>query len=197
MSDGIDKLKKDLVILEAMAADMDDYLQSISLFWPLGKPSLPKLTLGGYLMRQHRLTILRDLLDEGEQARLDRAIDQFNAALDEKVVRFEQRAHEELHARLRQWSEYLKEMPRESLRIGDYYASAVDARLMIAALLEKLSLPPYQLDENVVEETGVYDRVLRNYWAPGDFVLPAEWKPAYPQADYWWLYGHPRTGDQA
>ena len=101
MSEAIKKLKRDLAILEVMAAEMDEYLINTSLFWPLPDTSMPRLTLGGYLMRQHRLVRLRDLLGEDEQARLDQAISQYNQALVEKVVRFEGRAHEELHARLR------------------------------------------------------------------------------------------------
>jgi hypothetical protein len=194
MSKAIKKLKRDLAILEAMAAEMDEYLKNTSLFWPLSDSSMPRLTLGGYLMRQHRLVQLRDLLDEDEQARLDQAVGQYNQALVEKVVRFEQRAHEELHARLRQWSEYLKELPQESMRVSDYYTSAVETRMMMAVLLDKMSQPPYELDKNVLDEMRVYDRILQNYWQSGDFVLPDEWQPAYPRGDYWWLYGRPRTG---
>jgi hypothetical protein len=191
-----EKLRKDLKILELMAADMDDYLQSQTLFWPLQDSTLPRLTLGGYLMRQHRLTALRRLLEADEQSRLVIAIDQFNEALVEKVVRFERRAHEELHARLRQWSEYLRELSQESIAAGDYYASAVETRAMIKALLDKLQMPPYALENRVLSEVRTYDNALRNYWHTGDFVWPVEWQPAYPLEAYWWLYGQPRVRPQ-
>ncbi len=196
MSESDEKLRQDLKIVEAMSVEMDDYLISQTLFWPLADASLPRLTLGGYLMRQHRLTALRALLDPDEQARLDAAVTQFNKALVEKVVRFEQRAHEELHARLRQWSEYLRELSHVSIAAGDYYASAVETRAMIAALLDKLEMPPYELDKRVLDELNAYDRALRNYWSAGEFIWPAEWQPAYPRSDYWWLYGRPRSPAQ-
>jgi len=186
------KLKKDLYILEAMAADMNDYLISQSLFWPLSDTSMPRLTLGGYLMRQHRLNRLRNVLEQEDQDRLDKAIEKFNEALVEKIVRFEQRAHDELHARLRQWSEYLKDIGKESVAAGAYYASAVETRLIIALLLEKLEMPPYELDKRVLGELGSYDTALRNYWFTGEFVWYHEWRPAYPKESYWWLYGLPR-----
>ena len=185
MSEGKNKLRKDLKILEAMVAEMDDYLRNETMFWPLGDSSLPRLTLGGYLMRQHRLSLLIHLLDG--------AIATFNEALVEKVVRFEQHARDELQARLRQWSEYLRELNQESAAAGDYYASAVDTRAMIAALLDKLEMPPYQLDKRVIDELGVYDRALGNHWLANGFVWPAEWQPAYPLSAYWWLYGRPRS----
>jgi hypothetical protein len=186
------KLHEDLEVVEAMAAEMDEYLRSDVLFWPMVKGNLPRLTLGGYLMREHRLLALRDQLDTADQARLDAAVERYNQALVEKIVRFEARAHEELHARLRQWGEYLKDVQHDSTSARDYYPSAVESRAMIAALLEKLGLPPYQLEANVTRELDFYDRTLRNHWQPGDFVWPDSWRPAYPETAYWWLYGRPR-----
>lgn len=192
MTKPLEKLREDLVVLEAMAAEMDEYLRSDVLFWPMVKGSLPRLTLGGYLLREHRLLALRDQLSPADQARLDAAVQRYNAALVEKIVRFESRAHEELHARLRQWGEYLKDVQHDSSSARDYYGSAVETRAMIAALLAKLAMPPYKLEANSTRELDFYDRTLRNHWQPGDFVWHEAWRPAYPEADYWWLYGRPR-----
>ena len=194
MSESKEKLQRDLEILEAMASEMDEYLQSQTLFWPMIKGNLPRLTIGGYLMRQHRLVSLRDGLDENEQVRLEAAIVRFNETLVEKVVRFEERAHEELHARLRQWGEYLKELSDKSLGMGDFYSSHVQTRAMITGLIQKLEGRPYELDKRVVEQLAVYDNVLRNFWEPGSFTWSDKWQPAYPKPEYWWLYGRPRNG---
>jgi hypothetical protein len=193
MLEGKEKLEQDLKVLEAMAEGMDEYLKNQSLFWPLPDTTMPRLTVGGYLSRQHRLVALRQLLEPGEQQRLDDAIRLFNEALVEKVVAFEKRANDELHARLRQWSEYIRELGHESLVAGDYYASAVETRAIIAALLDKLSMPPYELDKGTNTEAEAYDKALRNYWRQGDFAWPEDWQNAYPANEYWWLYGHPLT----
>lgn len=193
VSEETGKLGQDLKILQAMAAEMDDYLRSDILFWPLGDTSFPRLTLGGYLMRQHRLDALRQQLDVGDQDRLDAAERRFDAALVEKVVAFEKKAHTEIRARLRQWNEYLKELRDPSLGAGNYYGSAVETRAMLAALLNKLESPPYELDRRVLNELASLDRVLANYWVAGEFIWPEEWAPAYPRQPYWWLYGQPRT----
>jgi len=192
VSEGIEKLRQDLEILEAMAAEMDSYLRSDVLFWPMAKGNMPRLTLGGYLMRQHRLLALEHLLDEAEKERLDAAVAQFNEALVEKIVRLEQRAHQELHARLRQWAEYLKELSRESTSSRAYYVTAVETRAMITALVNKLKLPPYQLNQRIPQEITMFDGNLRRRWHSGNFVWPEEWQPAYPKAIYWWLYGTPK-----
>lgn len=187
--DGNEKLYRDLVVLEAMAAEMDEYLRSDVLFWPLKDGDLPRLTLGGYLMRQHRLLELRDLLDIARQERLHEAVHTFHQALEEKIVRLEQKAHEELGARVRQWREYLREI-KNGVGLA-YYASAVDTRAMLAALIAQLRVNPYELEEEYPRKVALLDRELSRYWESGNFVWPAEWKPAYPEKEYWWLYGQP------
>ena len=188
--EGTEKLKRDLAALEAMAAEMDEYLKSDVLFWPMAQSELPRLTLGGYLMRQHRLLGLRDLLSMQEQDRLHRAINQYHRALEEKVVRFEKKAHEELEARLRQWQSYVGEVKQGS-NVA-YYESAVEPRAMIEALIAQLRVQPYKLQEALPQRLAALDRELRHVWEPGEFVWPQEWQPAYPRDKYWWLYGHPR-----
>lgn len=192
--EAVEKLRRNLITLEAMAAEMDDYLRSDVLFWPMRKGDLPRLTLGGYLMREHRLLQLRGLLEMREQERLHKAINQYHEALEEKVVRLENKAHEELEARLRQWQEYLREAKR-GMSI-DYYESSVETRGMIEALVIQLRVPPYELDDEVPQKVALLDRELRRIWDPGEFIWPQEWKAAYPRERYWWLYGHPRRKDQ-
>lgn len=188
--DGSEKLERDLVVMEAMAAEMDEYLRSDVLFWPLRGRDLPRLTLGGYLMRQHRLLELRDLLSMAEQERLHATISRYLDALEEKVVRFEEKAHKELEARLRQWREYLRDV-KNGTGVA-YYPTAVETRAMIRALVSQLRVNPYRLDEEIPPQVALLDRELSRYWEPGDFVWPFDWRPAYPQAEYWWLYGRPR-----
>ena len=192
MSEEVVKLKQDLFVLEAMASEMDEYLKSQVLFWPLSQANLPRLTLGGYLMRQHRLLTLGHLLNNEEIARRDAAVVQFNQALDEKVVRFEERAHQECHARLRQWAEYLKELQDSNLTVAAFYHSHVQSRAMIAALIAKLKRPPYEFDQRVETQLATYDQVLENCWVPGEFAWTDGWQPAYPKSEYWWLYGRPQ-----
>ncbi|MFW5940736.1 MAG: hypothetical protein ACOC9X_00130 [bacterium] len=188
--EGTEKLKRDLETLEAMAAEMDEYLRSEVLFWPMKRTDLPRLTLGGYLMRQHRLLELRDLLNMQQQDRLHTAIKMYHAALEEKIVRLETKAHEELEARLRQWQEYLQEAKRGA-NVA-YYETAVETRAMLEGLLNQLRVSPYDLQDQFPQKLALLDRQLRRAWEPGEFVWPREWRPAYPRGKYWWLYGHPR-----
>jgi hypothetical protein len=179
--------------MAAMASHMAEYLDSDVLFWPLPRADMPKLTLGGYLLREHRLLALAELLSPEQRAQTDAAVFQFNQALADRVVRFETKAHHELEARLRQWEETLKDIDRETFDGSSNYRTTVETRAMIQALLDRLSMPPYQTEARPMQHLATLDTRLRNRWQPGDFVWPEEWAAAYPPAEYWWLYGSPRT----
>jgi hypothetical protein len=185
-----EKLKQDLKILEAMAASMNEYLMSEVTFWSLGQALMPQLTLGGYLLRERRLLLLRHLLPEEEQRRLDTAVFQFKQALDGKTVRFEGKAHQEMPTRIRQWREHLRDM-REGQSLSNY-STSVESRAMLEAFIDYLGASPFQLDPTIPQRLAGLDQELRNRWQPGEFVWPDGWQPAYPEEEYWWLYGKPR-----
>jgi hypothetical protein len=188
-----EKLAQDVRVLSAMADEMKNYLDSDVLFWHMAQGGMPTLTLGGYLMRQHRLLALYDSLAEEQRAEVDEAVARFNMALVDRTVRFEQKAHRELDARLRQWQEYLKDVERGQSSVKSNYATAVESRAMIEALSDFLQLPPYQLDGRVLERTALLDGRLRLRWEAGEFVWPDGLQEAYPRSEYWWLYGAPRV----
>lgn len=189
MSEGVEKLRRDVEILAAMAGEMEAYLRSDVLFWRIMDATMPRLTLGGYLMRQHRLLALEHLLEEEGRGVMETAVIQYNQALVEKIVRLEQKIHRELEARLRQWGEYLRDLHKDKRAAN--YAAMVETRAMIEALVGQLQLPPYQLDVRVPPQIMLLDNNLRRYLRRGEFVWPVEWQPAYPESVYWWLYGEP------
>lgn len=182
-------LERDLMILEAMVKDLDAYLMSESMWWAMAQSDMPRLTLGGCLMRRHRLLILQNQLDREQQKRLVAAIQQFDEVLDEKVIRFEYRAHQELRARISEWAGNLRELKSNVMAEIEHYANVVDTRVVITATLDKLQEPPYQPAEKITQELAHLDQNLRNRWQAGEFIWPLVWKPAYPRDKYWYLYG--------
>ncbi len=191
-----ERLGQDVAVLSAMAEQMPEYLDSDILFWPAPRGGMPALTLGGYLLREHRLLALAGLLTVEQQMEVNEALTRFNQALANRVVRFEKKAHHELEARLRQWEEYLKDMDRGTFDRSSNYATAVETRAIIQALLNRLGMPPYRTEARPEQHLATLDTRLRGRWQPGDFVWPAAWEPAYPREAYWWLYGSPRVTER-
>lgn len=184
--------ERDLRTLEVMVSEVSDYLDSKATHWTLAVPDMPKLTLGGCLMRMHRLCALSSNLSQEQKDRLEKAVAEFEATLPEAIVRFEVRAHQELHDRLSEWSSYLRHMRGRHASSPEYYARVVDTRVVIGRLITKLSQRPYHLEKQVPRELDQFDRHLRNAWEEGEFVWPNYWQPVYPIDPFWYLYGSPR-----
>jgi len=185
-------LLHDLMILEEMAANMNAYLVSNAREWTIPRSNMPKLTIGGYLMRQQRLHALEEKLEAEDLARLGVATKRFDAALIEKVVRFESRAHQELHSRIGEWVAYLRDLGSRTTTEENYYAGIVDVRVVITCLIDQLQKRPYQLEMGVQEEIHGLDSNLRKRLTKHGFIWDLVWMPAYPEDKYWWLYGCPR-----
>lgn len=185
-------LAHDLMIMEEMAANMAAYLNSDIVDWTIPRANMPKLTIGGYLMRARRLSILKDKFDEEDQERLQAAIKQFEQALDEHVVRFETRAHQELHMRIAEWMGFLRDMNRRAKTEVNYYAGVVDTRVVIHELVKKLESSPYELKGGISDEVEAMDRILRMRLLDHPFIWDPVWETVYPRDEFWFLYGCPR-----
>ena len=181
------KLQQDLKILECFNERIPDYLRSTTLYYPTG-PAYPQLTFGGFLMRQQRLLLLRHLLDQSEKNRLDKAVADFHGSLNNNIVRFEDKCHQELPARLRQWTEYLRDIQFD-VTVRHFYKTSVEPRLMIDAIVTQLEIAPYQLKSDVPTRLEALDVRLQSRWISGDFIWDDAWRAAYPKATYWYLYG--------
>lgn len=179
-------LLQDLSILEAMLNELPEYLMSDATRWPI-QADIPPLTIGGCLMRIRRLGKLQRQLPHLDKSRYDLAVARYEDILLEKVVRFEMRAHQEVHVRLGEWSTCLGETHIQR----DRYIDKVDTRVVIEETIRALQKRPYHLQEQVTKEVDVLDKNLKSRWHPGDFVWQAVWQPAYAQESYWWLYGAP------
>ncbi len=186
-------LRHDLLIMEEMASSLAAYLDSDIVDWTIPRANMPRLTIGGYLMRRQRLTALRGNLSSADRARLDEAAAAFEAALVERVVRFEKRAHDELHMRIAEWIGVLRDMGRRTKTEVNYYVGVVDTRVVIRELLQVLQSPPYKLQEGILDEVRAVDHLLHSRLAEHPFIWDPIWHPAYPQSEYWWLYGCPQS----
>lgn len=173
-----------------MAAKMPEYLSSDELFWRKIDSDPVQPTIGGYLMRQDRLQALSDtLLNDGQHRQLAAAVARFEQAVNEHPGRLEAKGQQELESRLRQWETALKELLDDEAPTLAYYRADVETRMIIAALLATLQQRSVRIDAAITDKLTGLDQTLRQRWQPGEFVWSAEWQPAYPRSDYWWLYG--------
>jgi hypothetical protein len=192
MNDEYTIIVHDLLILEEMASNMEEYLDHDALDWTIPRVNMPKLTIGGYLMRQHRLKVLEDMLEPEDKARFWIAVQQFDAALVERVVRFETRAHQELNRRIGEWAGHMRDLGSRALSEVNYYAGIVDIRVVISSIIEQLQVQPFQLEAGIETRVNAMDNNLRARVNDHPFIWGPVWMPAYPKEKYWWLYSCPK-----
>lgn len=186
-----DRIEEDLQVGDAMTNSMSTYLDSTAVYYPLVTATFPKLTLGGYLMRQHRLLAVKEQLSVADKDHLEKMIFEFQQTINSRVVRVEQKGQEEARIRVRQWEQAITELQETPESDIAYYPTTVENRVMLAALLSHLQQKPYQFDNDLVTDTAVVDQKLQTIWQAGEFIWPQVWQSAYPQNNYWWLYGQP------
>lgn len=158
------KLDQDFQYLDAGLSELQDYLLSKVLYWPLSASgSLPFLTLGGLLLARQRLGSRAD----SQTAQIEALRSKWRSAWDAK-------ASHEVRARSDLWRNYLQDY-RESpeSHVGEY-AQQVRNRAMLALL---------------GEESDPSDEFVKSRFVSDDFVWESECAQNFPRDAFWFLYG--------
>lgn len=185
------KIAHDLEYLESMATEIKPYLLGKDLYWTLhgSHGVLPLGTLGGMMLRLHRLDALRDQMTPDQVARCEQARTALQSEMDDKLVQAEQKMLREADARLTNWEAYLEELNRNVKRYMPDYRTQVEGRTIIEFLRDYAgsAFDGHHITKRIM---GL-DRLLRDLTESGDFLLDEELQAAFPSERFWWLYAHP------
>ena len=187
-------LSRDLAYVEAMAAELKNYLLSDILYWSISARdyTLPKGTLGGLLLRLHRLHGLYDQLTPAQQTRVDGAERAVTAELDQWTVQAEEKALRAIRARYESWRQYLNELGDEPDRYASEYPTQAEGRTDLELLLE---LAGDAVDARVETQIFALDQITRGLTEKVGFIWDEEMQAAFPEERFWWLYALPKHGD--
>jgi len=176
--------EKDHAFFEAGVRELADYLLSEELFWQMSvrEADLPRLTIGGLLLARKRLRAR--LTAPAAQADLDALDAQMDTLRSKWRSAWERKAGREVHARLVLWSNYLADY-RQS---PENHAGAYPQEVRWRVILQLLSAE-FRWFSGEEEALSSLDTVLKSYWLPGEFIWEADLSTAFPQRDYWFLYG--------
>jgi hypothetical protein len=187
-------LNFDLAVAQAMADELETYLQRDVLYWQMAargpmSSRFPKMTLGGLLLRLQRLKALRDRLAPQQQSALDALDRRVETAFSSWSAAYDARLQREIEARLNAWARYIAEDCTEGRSAcADYYPSQAEVRTMLALLLDEAArvsradLGPLQ------SRLAVLDSQFKGLFGPGAFIWDPSLAPAYPPDRFWWLY---------
>lgn len=163
-------------ILSKGTADLSEYLSSPVLFWRLQSESQP-LTIGNLLLLQKKIAALHpDILPADVKA----SFIEVDKARAERPAAWQEKVNAELHSRFAQYQTLVDEL--------DQGGFGVIARLR--AILE-LILPEVSDPNNAGRLLEGFDKNLRQWLQPGEFIWPEVYQSSFPREKFWFLYGKP------
>ena len=184
----------DLEYLQIGVEEIEDYLLSEELFWPVsgrpssGKPYFLKMTIGNLLLSVRNLeTLLSErLLSSSEEHQFLAMQRQFEVVRSKWQVAWRDKASREYQSRFNQWMRSLEEIKGDRYQNAPYYQNEVRVRVLLDLLAEQIPAES-QLD------LGPFDAVLRKIFKPGAFIWDESLAKGFPQDNYWYLYGGVRS----
>lgn len=171
-------IDKDRAYLEEGIPELEEYLLSKELYWPISTRgfSLPRLTIGGILLSKVRL--------EAREDRIESLVMQLGGVRSKWRVGWETKAGREVQARMRLWSNYLADYRHNPEGHSDAYPHEVRNRVILHLLFKELPEKPQER-----ETLSQLDEVLRNTLLSSDFIWDSGLQTGFPIEVYWYLYG--------
>jgi hypothetical protein len=180
-------LEQDIRALSAMASNLTPYLYEQETYGHLSG-NLPKLTLGGLLLRLHRLSKLNNLTSK-QQSMVQDAHINFEAARSEWAVHYKTKLEQELETRIRSLEQYLAECSDNPLNCAINYPVEAEKRTMIEHLKSECAEHEC-LNEELATRITRADSRLERLISEGEFITDDRLQAVYPRSTFWWLYGY-------
>jgi hypothetical protein len=188
-------LKLDLTFAKVTGEQIDEYVHTEVLYYPIGAMNgmqMPQLTLGMWQETVWRLKALGTQLNASERVIVDEAQAKVQRVRSRVPELYIAKARREFKSRLDVWGWYLDDvLAREPAAIppeGQAYATQVHVRLKLELLKEDVAQTQDQIARLAAD-----DRRLHMHFASGPFVWEPELASQAPADLYWWLYGRPRS----
>lgn len=179
--------------LNEMLAELEPYLLSPTLFWPIksrdsGIPQ-DRLTLGNLLLCLDQLSAIRDSWDLQTEVGFRKSELLWEHEQEKWKSSIRKKASQEIGSRLNLWRAYVMDLDDGQAANFDYHHE-VRNRVIIERLLEFISdRETWEKDLNSV------DRLLQSLVVQSEFVWTEHLQPMYPSQAYWFLYRIPRKRD--
>ena len=195
------KVEYDLRYLKAGVEELEQYLLSSQLYWPVhvvtptGETPYLRLTPGELLLAREKLRARslppgdNDEVTSPVQAKIDRLEGDFEVIRSKWRGNWGKKAAQDFSSRLALWRNFLGDYRKVPDDQAPFYAYEVRTRVILQLLEpEAVGIPAAELDMR----TGL-DTLLRAILVPGEFIWEAALKAGFPKADYWYLYAQPVT----
>lgn len=172
-------------LIEAAEPELKSFLLSENVYWnlpvqpPAGMPPYPQFSLGWLLLFRRRLSAAET------RPKWAQVLDQVDSIREQWRSAWSAKAAREFEVRLNQWTRFVNEYRAEPAAHRNRYRYEVQRRTMLALLQEEAGeIPPEQLSL-----LAGLDAAVRGNLEPGGFIHDPAFEGAFPQAEFWYLYG--------
>lgn len=165
----------DLQFLTEALPQLQDYLLSDELYWPLSG-TLPRLTLGSVRLALARSEVFEPAQTHALQLEAETVRAKWRAVWEKKAAR-------ETASRLRLWLQFLSDYVNAPGKYADAYPREARGRVILAMLLSE---SPESSEKATLANT---DALLKSHLLPGGFIWEADLQVAFPKPEFWFLYG--------
>ena len=182
----------DLEEATALADHLIPYVYENELYGSIGGMfgSMPRLTIGGLLLRLHRLHALADQLSDAQKAQLAEIDEKHANARQEWTVHYNKKLLQEAESRLKMMEQYFGECADDPRACANNYMPEAMRRTIVQEIdrqLKQTDTPSDKLEQTI----GKVDSQLHRFTEPSGFLWASVLVPVYPQSEYWWLYARP------
>ena len=188
-----------LDLLEAMLDEIEEFLLSADIFWPLAKrskpalPPYPRLSTGGLLLTEGESRTQEAEMSPDQKARHAKLQRRWDLTLHKWRSALGRKSEREMGMRLNLWRAYLSDLEEGSASHFDYHREvrnrALFTRLQTIATRSSNTL-------KMVKTIRSLDTRLLDLTIPSEFIWDARLREIYPERDFGFLYRQPRVNSE-
>lgn len=186
-------LKQDLKEAAAMANALVPYIHEGELYGSTGGgffSTMPRLTVGGLLLRLRRLDAMRDQLDTEQQQALDDAIQRNEEVFRTWRNHYEAKLQREAKSRLNAMGAFFEECASNPRACAGNYAPEASRRTIVQELIR--AMKARKVDTTDIErQARAVDSRLQATTRQSEFIWHDSLAEVYPRSEFWWLYQAP------
>jgi hypothetical protein len=194
MSEAIYSIDRDLSEAKALADHLIPYVYERELYGSIGgmfgSGAMPSLTLGGLLLRLHRLHALEAGMSESQRAQLAAIDAAHNHVRKEWLVHYNDKLTQEAQSRLKMIDQFFEECADDPRTCYSNYPPEAMRRTIVEVIANEQKRDGTATSE-IERAMGRIDSQLRRFTTSGSFIWASALQPVYPKDEYWWLYAQP------
>jgi hypothetical protein len=182
-----------------MLDEIEEFLLSVDIFWPLAKrskpdlPPYPRLSTGGLLMTEDESRIQEAEMSPDQKARHAKLQRRWDLTLHKWRSALARKSEREMGMRLNLWRAYLSDLEEGSASHFDYYREVRNrvqfTRLQTIATKSSKTL-------NMVKTIRSLDARLHNLTISSEFIWDDRLREIYPEGNFGFLYRQPRENSK-